>query len=54
MAPEIATDYHKLMELQNQLEKEETQQESLLERMMETEIELEELKSGNDKIKMYI
>ena len=48
MAPEIATDYHKLMELQNQLEKEEANQESLLERMMETEIELEELKGDNN------
>lgn len=48
MAPEIATDYEKLMELQIQLEKEETQQESLLERIMETETELEELKSDND------
>ena len=48
MAPELATDYQKLMELQTQLEKEESNQESLLERMMETEIELEELESGND------
>lgn len=43
MAPELATDYQKLMELQIWLEKEETQQESLLERIMEMEIELEEL-----------
>ena len=48
MTPEIATDYEKLMELQIQLEKEETQQESLLERIMETQTELEELKSDND------
>lgn len=48
MDPELATDYQKLMELQTQLEKEESNQESLLERMMETEIELEELESGND------
>jgi ATP-binding cassette subfamily F protein 3 len=47
MAPELATDYHKLMELQSQLEKEETWQESLLEQIMETEIELEELKNDN-------
>ena len=47
MAPELATDYHKLMELQSQLEKEETWQESLLEQIMETETELEELKNDN-------
>lgn len=41
--PSLATDYHKLMELQQQLEKEEQQQESLLERMLETEMELEGL-----------
>lgn len=43
MDPALATDYHKLMELQQQLEQEEHQQESLLERMLETETELEEL-----------
>jgi ATP-binding cassette subfamily F protein 3 len=47
MASELATDYHKLMEFQSQLEKEETWQESLLEQIMETEIELEELKNDN-------
>lgn len=41
--PALATDYEKLMELQDQLEAEEHQQETLLERMMETETELEEL-----------
>ena len=41
--PALATDYEKLMELQNQLDAEEHQQETLLERMMETETELEEL-----------
>lgn len=41
--PALATDYEKLMELQAQLEEEEHQQETLLERMMETETELEEL-----------
>uniref|UniRef100_UPI0040566999 ABC transporter C-terminal domain-containing protein n=1 Tax=Acetatifactor sp. TaxID=1872090 RepID=UPI0040566999 len=45
--PALATDYQKLMELQNQLDAEEAQQESLLERMMETETELEELKCCN-------
>ena len=48
LSPELATDYQKLMELQNQLEKEEAQQESLLERIMEMETELEELKSDNN------
>ena len=41
--PELAADYQKLMELQNLLEEEEHQQESLLERMLETETELAEL-----------
>ena len=40
MDPALATDYEKLMELQSQLDVEEKQQESLLERMMETETEL--------------
>ena len=43
MDPGLASDYQKLMEFQNQLEAEEHQQETLLERMMETELELEEL-----------
>ncbi len=43
MDPALATDYQKLMELQNQLDAEEHQQETLLERMMETELELEEM-----------
>lgn len=38
--PALASDYHKLMELQTQLEEEEHQQETLLERMLETETEL--------------
>lgn len=41
--PALASDYEKLMELQNQLDEQERQQESLLERMLETENELEEL-----------
>ncbi|MBO5069880.1 MAG: ABC-F family ATP-binding cassette domain-containing protein [Roseburia sp.] len=41
--PALATDYQKLMELQQQLEAEEHQQESLLERMLETETELEQI-----------
>ena len=43
MDPALATDYQKLMELQNLLDAEEHQQETLLERMMETELELEEI-----------
>ena len=43
MDPALASDYQKLMELQTQLENEEHQQETLLERMLETETELEEL-----------
>ncbi len=41
--PALATDYQRLMELQNALEAEEHLQESLLERMLETETQLEEL-----------
>lgn len=41
--PAFSADYQKLMELQNLLEEEEHQQESLLERMLETETELAEL-----------
>ena len=41
--PELASDYQKLLELQTQLEQEERNQESLLERMMESETELAEL-----------
>lgn len=47
MNPALATDYTKLMELQNQLDAEEHQQETVLERMMETETELEELNEKN-------
>lgn len=41
--PELSSDYEKLMELQRQLDAEERNQESLLERMLETETELSEL-----------
>lgn len=41
--PALASDYEKLMELQNALDEQEHLQESLLERMLETETELEEL-----------
>lgn len=41
--PALSSDYQKLMELQSQLEAGERQQESLLERMLETETELAEL-----------
>lgn len=41
--PALATDYQKLMELQGALDAEEHLQESLLERMLETETELEEM-----------
>ena len=43
MNPEFATNYPKLMELQNELDAEEHNQETLLERMLETEMELNEL-----------
>lgn len=41
--PALATDYQKLMELQSQLDAEEHLQETLLERMLEAEMELEEM-----------
>ena len=43
MDPALATDYPKLMEIQNAIDAEEKKQESLLERMLETETELEEM-----------
>lgn len=46
MEPELASDYQKLMELQEQLDQEEHLQETLLERMMETETELQEMEQA--------
>lgn len=46
MDPALASDYEKLMELQARLDEEEQNQESLLERLLETETALEELE-GN-------
>lgn len=46
MNPELATDYPKLMEIQNKLDEEEKNQESILERMLETELELEDMQEG--------
>ncbi|MGN0401638.1 MAG: ABC-F family ATP-binding cassette domain-containing protein [Acetatifactor sp.] len=40
--PSLSTNFEKLMEIQNQLDAEEAQQESLLERILETETELAE------------
>lgn len=45
MDPALATDYQKLMELQTKLDEEEHQQETLLERMMETETELADMQN---------
>lgn len=42
MMPELASDYTKLMELEELIQKEEQNQESLLERMYEVEVELNE------------
>ena len=44
--PDLGTDYQKLMELQNAYDAEEHTQETLLERLMEAELELEELNEG--------
>ncbi len=49
MDPSLGTDYEKLMELQKQLEEEEHTQETLLERMLEAEQELEELNSDTNQ-----
>lgn len=46
MDPSLGTDYHKLMEIEEQITKEEENQESILERMLETETELDELKEA--------
>ncbi|MDE6606557.1 MAG: ABC transporter ATP-binding protein, partial [Lachnospiraceae bacterium] len=45
--PELSADYEKLMEITNRIEEEEKKQESLLERILETETELQELLEGN-------
>lgn len=45
--PELSADYEKLMEITKQIEEEEKKQESLLERILETETELQELLEGN-------
>lgn len=47
MDSELASDYQKLMELQGQLDAEEHLQETLLERMMETETELQQMEQQN-------
>lgn len=47
MNPELATDYPKLMEIQNKLDEEEKNQESILERMLEAELELEDMQEDN-------
>lgn len=41
--PELSTDFERLMEIQTAIDEENKKQESLLERMMETELELEEM-----------
>lgn len=48
MNPELASDYPKLMDIQNKLDVEEKNQESILERMLETELELEEMQEDKD------
>lgn len=45
--PELSADYEKLMEITNRIEEEERTQESLLERILETETELQELLEEN-------
>ena len=45
MDPELSADYERLMEIQTKIDEENKTQESLLERMMETELELEEYKA---------
>lgn len=43
LTPELSTDFERLMEIQTAIDEENKKQESLLERMMETELELEEM-----------
>ncbi len=43
LAPELSADYQKLMEIQNSIDEENRNQESLMERILETEIELESM-----------
>lgn len=50
MDPALSSDYEKLMELQAQLDDEEQNQESLLERLLETETALQELEENGKKI----
>ena len=47
--PSLSSDYSKLMEIQNAIDAEEKNQESLLERMLETETDLEELDADADE-----
>ena len=47
--PALSSDYSKLMEIQNAIDAEEKNQESLLERMLETETDLEELDTDADE-----
>ena len=44
--PELSANYEQLMELQTKIDEENQVQESLLERMMETELELEEMETS--------
>ena len=46
MDPELSANYERLMELQTKIDEENQTQESLLERMMETELELEEMETS--------
>ena len=46
MDPELSANYEQLMELQTKIDEENRVQESLLERMMETELELEEMETS--------
>ena len=46
MDPELSADYERLMELQTKIDEENQTQESLLELMMETELELEEMETS--------
>ncbi len=41
--PELASDFEKLMELQTRLDEETHNQETILERMLETELELQDM-----------
>ncbi|MDO5126522.1 MAG: hypothetical protein Q4D54_02090 [Eubacteriales bacterium] len=46
--PDLASNFERLMEIQSALDDENSRQESLLERMMETELDIEEMSQKSE------